>query len=88
MLTAAATPAPSVDSARTGWKHAGGIRLATPGSDADAEAAVLRSWADKEEWAEMEQRERVKAAMSDLEQGGAAVLMEGIPERGQTPAER
>ena len=43
---------------------------------------MLRSWADKEEWTEWQQRERVKAAMSDMQQGGAAVLMEGIPAEG------
>ena len=48
-------------------------------SDADAELAVLRSWGpDAAEWAEYLQQERVKAAMSDLEQGGAAVLTETI----------
>ena len=50
------------------------------GSDADEELAMLRSWADKQAWAEFEENERVKAAMSDMQQGGAAVLMEGIPD--------
>ena len=39
---------------------------------------MLRSWADTAEWAEFLQQERVKAAMSDLEQGGGAVLTETI----------
>ena len=76
----------TVDSARTGWKHTHvtGTHYHPPGSDADAYLDVLRSWADAAEWTEFLQQERVRAAMSDLEQGGAAVLTETIAAGGQT----
>ena len=51
----------------TGWKDAS--------NDTDKEGfPVLRSWVEKDEFSQQEQRARVKAAMSDMAQGGAAVV--------------